>query len=41
MELTAAAGLICDENELIIRKDDMKTYSENYIQLTRDFYLGF
>ena len=41
MEFTAMAGIACIENELIIRKDDLKTYSEDYIELTRDFYLGF
>ena len=41
MEFKAMAGIACDENELIIRNDDLKTYSENYIRLTKDFYLGF
>jgi tRNA1Val (adenine37-N6)-methyltransferase len=41
MEFTAIAGIPCVENELIIRKDDLKSYSEEYVELTRDFYLGF
>lgn len=41
MELSALTGIGCIENELIIRKDDPKKYSEEYIELTRDFYLGF
>ena len=41
IELAKRPGINCSENELIIRKDDLKTYSEEYIELTRDFYLGF
>jgi len=40
MEFRAPSGIACEENELIIR-DDLKTYSEEYIRLTREFYLGF
>ena len=41
MEFSAMADITCIENELIIRRDDLKTYSADYIELTRDFYLGF
>jgi tRNA1(Val) A37 N6-methylase TrmN6 len=41
LEFSAIAGITYVENELIIRKSDLKTYSEEYIELTRDFYLGF
>jgi tRNA1Val (adenine37-N6)-methyltransferase len=41
MEYSAMSGIAYVENELIIRKDDLKTYSEDYIELTKDFYLGF
>jgi tRNA1Val (adenine37-N6)-methyltransferase len=41
IEFRAMAGVACDENELIIRNEDINTYSENYIRLTRDFYPGF
>jgi tRNA1Val (adenine37-N6)-methyltransferase len=41
MEFKAMPGISCDENELIIRNEDLKTYSEDYIRLTGDFYLGF
>jgi tRNA1Val (adenine37-N6)-methyltransferase len=41
LEFTKIAGITCYENELIIRNDDLKTYSVDYTELTRDFYLGF
>jgi tRNA1Val (adenine37-N6)-methyltransferase len=41
VEFTDKAGVSCTENELIIRQDDLKTYSEDYTGLTKDFYLGF
>jgi tRNA1Val (adenine37-N6)-methyltransferase len=41
IEFTGMTGISCSENELIIRKSDLKTYAEEYIELTRDFYLGF
>jgi tRNA1Val (adenine37-N6)-methyltransferase len=41
MEFKALEGIDCDENELIIRNDDLKTYSDDYIRLTKDFYPGF
>jgi tRNA1(Val) A37 N6-methylase TrmN6 len=41
MEFTATTGTVCSENELVIRKDDVKLYSDDYIKLTKDFYLGF
>ncbi len=40
LELKGGSGVACDENELIIR-EDMETYSEDYVSLTREFYLGF
>jgi tRNA1Val (adenine37-N6)-methyltransferase len=41
IEFTGMTGITCSENELVIRESDLKTYSEGYIELTRDFYLGF
>jgi tRNA1Val (adenine37-N6)-methyltransferase len=41
MEFSRMDGLPCTENELIIRNDDLKTYSDDYTELTKDFYLGF
>ncbi len=41
IEFTGMTGIACSENELIIRESDLNTYSEEYIELTRDFYLGF
>ncbi len=41
VEFTGQTGITCSENELIIRKSDLTAYSDEYIELTRDFYLGF
>ncbi len=41
MEFSTVAGVRCTESELIIRNGDLMTYTEDYIELTRDFYLGF
>jgi tRNA1Val (adenine37-N6)-methyltransferase len=41
MEFSAMAGMTYIENELIIRMDDLKSYTADYIELTKDFYLGF
>jgi tRNA1Val (adenine37-N6)-methyltransferase len=40
MEFRASTCSSFEENELIIR-NDIKTYSEDYIRLTKEFYLGF
>jgi len=39
MEFSKLKGPGCIENELVIRKDDLKTYTDEYIELTKDFYL--
>jgi tRNA1Val (adenine37-N6)-methyltransferase len=41
MEFSAKPGIAYVENELVIRKDDLTAYSDEYVELTRDFYLGF
>jgi len=41
IELTERKGIACNETELIIRKADLTTYTAEYIELTRDFYLAF
>jgi tRNA1Val (adenine37-N6)-methyltransferase len=41
MEFSDMPGIACVENEMSIRGDDLKTYSADYVHLTRDFYLGF
>jgi tRNA1Val (adenine37-N6)-methyltransferase len=41
MEFTGNTGISCSEDELIIRKGDLNTYTEEYRELTGDFYLGF
>jgi tRNA1Val (adenine37-N6)-methyltransferase len=41
MEFTAIEGVQCFENELVIREEDLKTYTREYIEMTKDFYLGF
>ncbi len=41
MEFTAIEGVQCVENELVIREEDLKTYTREYIEMTKDFYLGF
>ena len=41
MEFATVGGSKCTENELIIRNDDLMTYSKDYIELTKDFYLEF
>jgi tRNA1Val (adenine37-N6)-methyltransferase len=41
IEFSKMPGIPCPENELTIRNDDLKTYSDDYTELTRDFYLGF
>jgi len=41
IEFSAGSGITYIENELIIRNEDLKSYTADYIKLTKDFYLGF
>ena len=41
IEFSAVSGITCVENELIIRREDLKSYTADYMELTKDFYLGF
>ncbi len=41
IELTETKGIACDVTELTIRGSDLTTYTTEYTELTRDYYLAF